>query len=227
MANTTLRLERRDGGLLVIEGAALACAFFDLPGVKSFEELAGTSRRDAITAGDIEILNRLMGGRSPHQVWEPLVGKPRRWLRQIDPQLDLIEAPERTWREVRGDDLVRQAVAGCIGPGRNIAVATKVLHLKRPRLFPMLDRLLVELLGPRARGGPEADGPAGDAAHLVLHLRAEGRTNIQELKEIQRVLRANGTDVSLVRILDAVLWASHPAAGPISTRPRVLSSALS
>jgi Family of unknown function (DUF6308) len=227
MANTTLRLQRRDGGVLVVEGAALARAFFELPAVKSFEEVAGTTRRDAITTRDIEILNRLMGARSPHHLWEPLVGKPQRWLQRIDPQLDLIEASERKWREVHGDDLVRQAVAGCIGPGRNIAVSTKLLHLKRPRLFPMLDRLLVELLGPRARGGPEADGPAGDATDLVLHLRAEGRANLQQLKEIQRLLRGNGTDVPLVRILDAVLWASHPAAGSISTRTRVLSASLS
>jgi hypothetical protein len=208
----------------VIDAAALARAFFDGPIVNKAEQVAGTTRRDAITARDIDFLNGLMGARSPRSLWDPLVGKPQPWLRRIDPALDLIETPDRTWRGVDGSGLVRAAVAGCIGPGRNIAVATKLLHLKRPRLFPMLDRFVVELLGPGERG--DADDRAAEAAHLILHLRREGRANLRPLKEIQRGLRTDGLDASLIRILDAVLWLSHPAAGMSSARARVFRCSL-
>jgi len=221
VSETTLRIGRRDGGTIVMDAGDLGRAFFSAPVVDRFEEVAGTTARDAITPRDIAHLNSLMGARSPHALWQPLLG-PRRWLRRIDPQLDLIRASERTWRELDGDELVRGALDACIGPGRKAAVSTKLLHLKRPRLFPMLDRFVVELMGPRRGVGGDVD----DAVDLVLHLRAEGRANGEALRAIQRDLRENGTDVPLVRILDAALWSSHPAAGTIGGRPRVFRCSL-
>jgi hypothetical protein len=221
-AGTTLRVRRRDGGTIVIAAGGLTRAFFGAPIVDRFEEVAGTTARDAITPRDLEYLNSLMGARSPHALWQPVLG-PQRWLRRIDPELDLIGTSERTWRARNGDELVRDALDACIAPGRKAAAATKLLHLKRPRLFPMLDRFVIELMGPRRGVGDDAD----DAVDLVLHLRAEGRANADALKTIQRDLRERGTNVALVRILDAALWSSHPAAGSIGGRPRVFRTSLS
>jgi hypothetical protein len=47
MGATTLRIERLDGDLLVIEAAAMTRAFFEVPMVQEFEEVAGKTRRDA------------------------------------------------------------------------------------------------------------------------------------------------------------------------------------
>lgn len=226
MSETTLQIERLDGGLLVIGAAPLAFAFFDVPIVRDFEDVAGTRPRYAITLRDIELLNSLMGARTPHHLWEPLLGKRRRWLQRLDSTLDLITTSERRWRSVDGGRLIEDALIGCVGHGRNIAVATKLLHLKRPGLFPILDSFVVELLGGRVPVGAEASGRARDAAELVLHLRREGRANIRPLREIQRRLGQRGTDVPLIRILDAVLWSSHPAAGGIATRRRVFRSSI-
>jgi hypothetical protein len=89
---------------------------------------------------------------------------------------------------------------------------TKLLHLKRPRLFPIVDRLTREMLGaPRPSSGHNTD--AEWLVQLVLHLREQGRQNLSALKLIQEQLRAAGFDRSLIRIIDGVLWASHPAAG--------------
>jgi hypothetical protein len=220
-----LQIDRLDGGLLIIEAAPIALAFFNAPIVQQFEEVAGTTRRDAITSADLDCLNSSMGARSPRHLWEP-VGRPRRWLQQIDPRLDLITTSERGWREIDGSMLVERALTGCLGHGRNIGVATKMLHLKRPRLFPILDRLIVELLGARVPMEAEAEARAREAAKLVVHLRHEGRANLQPLSQIRDRLRTEGVDVSLVRILDAVLWSCHPAAGGIGSRGRVFRCAL-
>jgi hypothetical protein len=213
MGQTTLRIERLDGGLLVIEAGPLATAFFEAPRAIEFEQVAGTTWRNGITSEDIGLLNGLMGARTPHRLWKPILDRRLGWLHRIDEQVDLVRTSERTWRAVDGDRLVREALVGCVGPDRNIAVATKLLHLKRPRLFPILDRLIVELLGGRVSVTAEAADRARDAADLVLHLRTEGKANRGALREVRRRLRAKGTDVSPVRILDAVLWSSHPSRG--------------
>ena len=55
------------------------------------------------------------------------------------PRLDLIETGQARWAAVGGDELVRAALAATLGHGRGASVATKLLHLKRPRLYPILD----------------------------------------------------------------------------------------
>jgi hypothetical protein len=87
-----------------------------------------------------------------------------------------------------------------------------MLHLNRPQLFPVLDLLVSEMLGARI---PEAtpDVRAGQAVRLALHLRAEGRNNLEPLRTIRVRLAEKGIERSLVRILDAILWLSHPGAG--------------
>jgi hypothetical protein len=47
-------------------------------------------------------------------------------------------------------------------------------------------------------------------AEIVLHIRERGRANLPALKKIQAELRRDGFDRSLVRIIDSVLWSSHP-----------------
>jgi hypothetical protein len=88
-----------------------------------------------------------------------------------------------------------------------------MLHLKRPRLFPVLDSLVAQMLG----GTVADDAPVGvrvaRATELTTHVRREGRRNLAVLTELQRRLDEAGIERSLVRILDAALWLSHPAAG--------------
>ena len=47
---------------------------------------------------------------------------------------------------------------------------------------------------------------------VIDHLRAEGRREIEALRAIQANV-AGQYDKSLVRIMDVLLWASHPATG--------------
>ena len=95
-----------------------------------------------------------------------------------------------------------------VGDHRGLSVATKLLHLKRPELVPILDSLVVDQLGGRGK----------DGASLIEHVRREGRQNLGALQRIQRELAtlvgADGLpiDRTLVRILDVLVWATHPAA---------------
>jgi hypothetical protein len=94
-----------------------------------------------------------------------------------------------------------------------MAVATKLLHLKRPRLFPMLDRFVAEMLGAGLTNDPKDEQRLDTAVRLTQAIRFEGRRNLDALCKIRDALAAEGTQRSLVRLFDAILWFAHPAAG--------------
>jgi hypothetical protein len=213
----TLRVERVDGGLLVLDGWNLASRFFSLDsssvGVGSYDSLAGRGEPGMITASDVTAINRTMRARSPKKYWEPIMDRPLGWLRGMPENLDLIEAGDGAWAAGGGQRLVADALAGACGRGRGVSVATKLLHLKRPRLIPVLDDLVVDQLGVSLPSEPERRAEAAHkAAALVTHLRGQGRANLPALEQIRSRLTMDGTDRSLVRILDAVLWLAHPGA---------------
>lgn len=111
------------------------------------------------------------------------------------------------WSRVGGAERLAEAIEASVGPYRQLSVATKVLHLKRPRLFPVLDSLVIEQIG----GLAHVKRPA----RLLLHLREQGQRNFPALRAAQKYLAARHPpyERSLVRILDALLWATHPTAG--------------
>jgi hypothetical protein len=208
-----LRVARLDGDELVLDGAlALELLAREPP-----QAAGGDPHR--IGAADLLELNR-MRARSPAARWADLLDARLPWLRAIPADLDLIEPDDAAWDAARGERLVADALRATLGPGRSVSVATKMLYLKRPRLFPMLDGLVAELLG----GPVTAEAPAAradQAMRLVLHVRAEGRRNLDALTALQGRLAAGGIRRSLVRILDAALWLSHPAAGLTGVRRRL------
>lgn len=206
---STVEIRRINSGpALVIEDAEhLALDFFRLDSSSApggYDDLAGRGERDEITKADIIAVNTTMRARSPHAVWEPLIGRtgPQAWLAALDPGWDLINLDDETWQE-RARQAVGSALDATVARGRGLSVATKVLHLKRPLLFPVLDSLVLQHLGVTE---------SVPAMEVIGHLRAEGRRNAESLRTVQAHV-AQHYDRSLVRILDALLWASHPAAG--------------
>lgn len=221
-----LRVERLDGEELVLDGLGLATAFFGTEvDESSFDSLAGTGNPDRIELADVVTMNRTARARSPHRAWAGLIDVEAPWLAALDPGLDLIEAGAARWAAIDGDELVAAALRATIGPGRGMAVATKLLHLKRPRLFPMLDRFVAELLGAGLTDSGGEEARAATAAALMRTIRREGRRNLKELRGVQARLAKDGRKLSLVRIFDAVLWSAHPAAGLTGAR-RTLSAGL-
>ena len=95
--------------------------------------------------------------------------------------------------------------AACQQKGVQIAVVTKVLHLKRPRLIPVLDSLVVG----QVSGRVTAD--VASWVELLEHLRSVGQANLSGLQGIRRHLLERGIEErTLVRILDSLLWTCTP-----------------
>jgi Family of unknown function (DUF6308) len=135
------------------------------------------------------------------------------WLRNIPFKLDIVQAEEKDWVTANGDALLSQAIAACIHPGIGLASATKVLHLKRPYLVPILDRFVAEMMGVNLPDNPSVTQRVAIGQRLAAAIRREGRRNIQVLRSIREELAAEGIERTLIRIFDGILWYSHPAAG--------------
>jgi Family of unknown function (DUF6308) len=221
-----LRVARLDGEELVLDGLGLSRAFFTGDaGDSSFDALAGGGNPDRIELADVVTMNRTARARSPHKAWARLIDADAPWLSSLGPDLDLIGLDDRRWQAVGADALVGAALRATIGPGRGMAVATKLLHLKRPRLFPMLDRYVAEMLGAGLPDAGADEGRVATAISLTQAIRSEGRRNLGALAGIQRRLADDDVGRSLVRIFDAILWLAHPAARTAGA-PRVLSAGL-
>ena len=212
MPEATIVVARLDDRpTLVIERAGdLAYDFFRLDsssvGDQPYDALARRTPPNIITNEDVSAINRTIRARSPLSAWEPLITHtgPLPWLAALDPDWELFAMDDGDWRANDCQRLLTAALKAAVGPYRNLSVATKVLHLKRPRLIPVLDSLVVQQLG-GVLGTP--------AMTLLIHLRSVGRKNLDVLRTIQSVLAQRRFERSVVRILDALLWATHPAAG--------------
>lgn len=175
-------------------------------GIASFDEWAKKSDLNRIRAVDISVMNRTMRTRSPLKAWTDFT--------EATEDLPALAALGLDWSllEMELDDWTDRHVAGGLtallravrGKHRNLAVMSKVFYLKRPALFPILDRLIGEQVGWT---------PGIPAITLIEHLRQEGRENLKVLSATQSHLADLGIERSLVRILDVLLWVSHPAAG--------------
>ena len=212
-----LVIARLDGGKLVLHAEGLASHFFAVDpssvGVGAYDSLAGRTSPARIELHDVVALNTTMRARTPHGAWEPLLDRRLEWLQAIPTDFDLIEASPSDWSRLGGDALVQTALMACIGRGRGVSVATKMLHLKRPRLFPVLDSFVAQMLGGTIADDAPVAVRGARATELTTHVRREGRRNLVVLSELQRRLEQEKIGRSLVRILDAALWLSHPAAG--------------
>jgi len=205
----TVRIERIAAGpaLVIEDPVGLADDFFRLDASSApggYDDQAGKGDPIQVTLQDIVAINRTMRARSPHAAWDDLIlaTEPLPWLVAIDPAWDLIDLDESLWQKTArpaAEDALRRAVA----KGRGLSVATKVLHLKRPQMFPVLDSLVLQNLGVTEKVTPIT---------IVDHLRQEGRQNRAQLRAVQQALQPSFKR-TLVRILDALLWVSHPAAG--------------
>lgn len=208
--STTIVIERMDGGpRLVIEDAELILweMIRQDAGARAFDARAGQGDPNLIQAEDIRAINQMRARSSP-VAWEPVTG-PASWLAALDPQQALFEIDDAEWSD-RWAYLIEAALTAAAGPKRGIARVTKILHLKRPRLVPVLDSLVVQQMGGRNRS----------AIEMVDHLRKVGAKNRNGLGTIADALEKLDVHRTQVRILDVLLWASHPASSLVPSLGR-------
>jgi hypothetical protein len=203
---------------LVIENADwLAEAFFALdpsgkPG--GFDDKARDSAPSRIEAKDVDSINGTMRARSPQDVWASLRDRELMWLAALSPTWDLARLNGADWRTDVAPAL-DAAFTGLLGKGRGVSRSTKMLHLKRPRLIPVLDSLVVAQLG-----APMPTTPM-KAVELIDHVRLVVQDNASALQHIIDYLGLHGVDRSHVRVLDALLWGSHEASWIAPLKPLI------
>jgi hypothetical protein len=203
-----LRIRRPD--LVVADPYARALKFFS-EDASSVGPLAydpyiagGGSPPNRIVLEDVVAINRTMRARSSHSRWEPVIERgelPE--LAAVDPKWDGFMTSDDEWE--RSEILLRitSLIDAILGRGVGVSVATKVLHIKRPALIPICDSYVLQLMGiPGITGA--------SAAALIQHLRDSREELLPVLNEIQARLRAVGIDRTLVRIMDVLIWGSHP-----------------
>ena len=174
---------------------------FELPLSVEYDT-RGPGNRDLISLDDVALINRTMGARSSYSNWNRLFKRgtiPR--LRAIKPEIDVFLTSDREWTQQHVADNLASVFALVIGKGIGIAVATKVLHLKRPRLIPVCDSYVLRLMGIPGQN-------AGSGVALVECLRTLRTQWTAPLQQLQRSLRNRGYDRTLVRIADAVMWSA-------------------
>lgn len=207
-----LEIARLDGDVLRIRHAVeMAQVFFRLDpsahGPKAYDTLIRSSKPDRIETSDISAINATMAARTPLYRWQDLIALDRpAWLMELDPSWALFELTDGDWTARHVESKIASALAAMIAPGRRLSVVTKVLHMKRPALIPVCDRLVLEQLGAPAN----VDHDPAAAAAFIGHVRCEGRRNIDGLRAVQERLAAEGRSLPLVRIFEALVWQSHP-----------------
>ena len=150
-----------------------------------------------------------MAARTAHEAWALIIAASDwAWLEAIDPAWDLFEMDVDAWNASRVPARLGAAFAATKRPGLHLAVITKVLHIKRPRMFPVLDSVVIAQVG-----APISDDIA-TWVNAMGHVRAVGRSNLAGLTQVRDYLEQQGIrDRSLVRILDGLVWVSSPGAG--------------
>lgn len=208
---------------LVIEGSQwLAETFFrrdpSALGPLSYDAWIAEAQRDPrqrgrIIDGDVTAVNRTMAARTSHERWAPIVASVEwPWLEALDPGWDLFETSGADWAGADIAGRLRDAFAATKRPGLGIAVITKVLHIKRPRLIPVLDSVVIGQIG------ASISDDVSTWVDAIEHTRQVGQANLGELRGIRDHLRAQGiADRTLVRILDALLWTGSPGSGFFSS----------
>lgn len=166
----------------------------------------GVSPKNRIVAEDIFAINQSMRARSSHEDWQRFLDDAADLpeLAAISPDWDLCEMSPDDWDRAHVPQRLEALFASVLGPGIRISRATKVLHIKRPALIPVCDDYVLQLLG--IPGQAPASGVAA-----IVHLREEGRRNLRRLQELRnRLQREHDITRTLARIIDVLIWGSHP-----------------
>lgn len=135
-------------------------------------------------------------------------------LARIELEADLFALDEREFNSYLGGP-IPQALRALVGVKHlNLALASKLLYLKRPRLFPILDRYPFAFYSYIYFDRPK-ERNVSTALKLLREFRADGRNNLDVLMLLGEKMTAAanrrlgaGLPLSLspVRVLDRVIW---------------------
>jgi hypothetical protein len=125
-------------------------------------------------------------------------------LSHVPPGVSLLEVPA----QVQWSSLER-LFESILVPGVLAARATKILYKKRPQLIPILDSRIQDYSWTVLKSHGSPSKGLTEAAWMIEYckvLRGDLESSVENLKEIQMNLRAQTIQLSLVRILDILVW---------------------
>jgi hypothetical protein len=152
-----------DGEVLVITNARrLAEAFFEIDpssrmpilegSTHAYDDWTSHTRANGFRPNDRKVLNTSMRARSPEKWWtrakdpgayepQPLLGAgDLAWLARVGRGTDLF-MPEADWVDRGMPEVINALMLAMLRKGIDVSMATKALHLKRPKFMPVLDAL--------------------------------------------------------------------------------------
>lgn len=166
--------------------------------IATFDHRAGTAPNDEIVLGDIECMNRAMATRASHDVWLKRGEAARVKIENLRRDWSMVDTPEGEWHQHGVTERICDAIHAMGARWPRVAVATKLLYLKRPLLVPILDSYVIAQLGD-VRSLPEA----------IDRMRALCLANAPALHAIEACLPPDRRRTPL-RILESCIWAAHP-----------------
>lgn len=213
----TLDIPRVNGDTLrVADAGALAEVFFATEtsslGPASYDARTLTTHPEQVDRQDIKVLNASFRAMILKvSLWEPLMAAgDLPWVAALGRDWDLIAISDGELAAQSVFDRLEEAVAEVVAvKGRGISQATKLLHLKRPRLVPVIDSFVAKALGARLNDGGPAAMRVAQTRVIFAHMRAAGVQVRPQLEQIDEHLRSAGIERSLVRILDCLVWCSQ------------------
>ena len=205
------------GRILIDDAEVLAERFFssDRSSISptGFDARAALPASACVTAEDVQAIwstMRIRGSRAPLDDLVPLGDIPE--IEAMRDDWELMTLDDDVWRN-QAVPAIRAALER-LNPihGMGPAIMTKVLGLKRPRLVPLCDSYVLELLGVAVPTERERRPRRPERLIAAIQLlRAQGQANLETLQAIQRRLACADYERTLARILDALLWSVHPA----------------
>lgn len=122
---------------------------------------------------------------------------------------ELGDISREEWRDYK-EKLYNLLISFCSIKGVGIAVATKILHLKRPKLIPILDSFVVKFLT-----GIDT-GNVWNKQHLIeIAIKAMEivREDIRENREVFIILQEKLSNLPIplerVRLFDILVWSTE------------------
>ena len=146
----------------------------------SYDDWSEQTERNRIEPYDVTVLNTSMRARTQPEVWQPLQDAgDLGWLEAVDPGWDLLSMPQDEFNRRDIGAVVEQLAFSLLRKWINVSVATKMLHLKRPRLMPVLDPLVVAQLEVRVSTTAKFETRARQIRDVAVFFRERGaRTSI-------------------------------------------------
>lgn len=186
-----------------------------LLGHRSYDARTLTTHPNQVDREDIRVLNASLRAMiMKTQLWEPLFAAGELpWLVALERDWDLVTMPASAWEAWTIVDLVARAIAEVVAvKGRGIEQATKLIHLKRPALVPVVDSFVAKAIGARLSAEASTTTRVAQTRVILEHFRRVGVELRPQLEQVDAHLRSTGLERSLVRILDCLIWCSEAEA---------------